>query len=176
MYDCHADHSNPSNTANLSSLLVPRTLAFTPNTKPAPPLKPSGERKMNDGKKSRRRRSSSLIYQEPPESIEHMSDQSALPNVNADWVNAKGEHASSHGFIEEDLRRQHQILWPGSVYPADTCISSRSLGYSRHMYNWPQAPLRRHPRSLPRNIMDTCQHRLHVQLILDVPLGSRCPL
>lgn len=50
---------------------------------------------MNDGKKSRRRRSSSLIYQEPPESIEHMSDQSALPNVNADWVNAKGEQASS---------------------------------------------------------------------------------
>lgn len=54
---------------------------------------------MNDGKKSRRRRSSSLIYQEPPESIEHMSDQSALPNVNADWVNAKGEHASSHRFF-----------------------------------------------------------------------------
>ncbi|KAF6218338.1 hypothetical protein HO133_005685 [Letharia lupina] len=48
---------------------------------------------MNDGKKSRRRRSSSLIYQEPPESIEHMSDQSALPNVNADWVNAKGAWA-----------------------------------------------------------------------------------
>ena len=23
--------------------------------------------------------------------MEHMSDQSALPNLNADWVNAKGE-------------------------------------------------------------------------------------
>ena len=46
---------------------------------------------MNDGKKSsRRRRSSSLLYQEPPESMEHMSDQSALPNLNANWVNAKG--------------------------------------------------------------------------------------
>ncbi|KAL9608366.1 MAG: hypothetical protein Q9167_006795 [Letrouitia subvulpina] len=46
---------------------------------------------MNDGsKKSRRRRSSSLLYQEPPESIEHLSDQSAIPNVNANWVNAKG--------------------------------------------------------------------------------------
>lgn len=45
---------------------------------------------MSDGKKGRRRRSSSLIYQEPPESIEHMSDQSALPNLNANWVNAKG--------------------------------------------------------------------------------------
>lgn len=67
---------------------------------------------MNDGKKSRRRRSSSLIYQEPPESIEHMSDQSALPNVNADWVNAKGEHAFSSGYFREDHRRQHWILWP----------------------------------------------------------------
>lgn len=59
---------------------------------------------MNDGKKSRRRRSSSLIYQEPPESIEHMSDQSALPNVNANWVNAKGEPGSTLGFFEEDMR------------------------------------------------------------------------
>ena len=45
---------------------------------------------MNDGKKSRRRRSSSLLYQEPPESIEHISDQAASPNLNAGWVNAKG--------------------------------------------------------------------------------------
>ena len=46
---------------------------------------------MNDGKRSRRRRSSSLLYEEPPESLEHMSDQSALPNLNANWVNAKGQ-------------------------------------------------------------------------------------
>ncbi|KAI9849829.1 MAG: sphingolipid homeostasis protein orm1 [Sclerophora amabilis] len=45
---------------------------------------------MNDGKKSRRRRSSSILYQEPPESSEHISDQSVLPNLNANWVNAKG--------------------------------------------------------------------------------------
>ena len=48
---------------------------------------------MNHGKmarRSRRRRSSSLLYQEPPESIEHISDQAALPNLNANWVNAKG--------------------------------------------------------------------------------------
>ncbi|KAI9891961.1 MAG: hypothetical protein M1814_002155 [Vezdaea aestivalis] len=44
---------------------------------------------MSDTRTARRRRSSSLIYQEPPESIEHMSDQSALPNLNATWVNAK---------------------------------------------------------------------------------------
>ena len=46
---------------------------------------------MNDGKKGRRRRSSSLmIYKEPLESPEHMSDQAVLPNLNAEWVNAKG--------------------------------------------------------------------------------------
>ena len=44
----------------------------------------------NTQKQGRRRRSSSLIYQEPPESIEHTSDQAALPNLNANWVNAKG--------------------------------------------------------------------------------------
>jgi len=66
-------------------------LSFAANTKTAPPLRPSGEPDMNDGKKGRRRRSSSLLYQEPPESMEQISDQSALPNLNANWVNAKGE-------------------------------------------------------------------------------------
>jgi hypothetical protein len=45
---------------------------------------------MSQSKAGRRRRSSSIIYQEPPESIEHTSDQAALPNLNANWVNAKG--------------------------------------------------------------------------------------
>ena len=42
---------------------------------------------------SRRRRSSSIlqVYHEPLEPIEQLSDQSALPNLNANWVNAKGE-------------------------------------------------------------------------------------
>ncbi|KAF2203605.1 Orm1 type endoplasmic reticulum protein [Delitschia confertaspora ATCC 74209] len=43
-----------------------------------------------DTKEARRRRSSSLVYTEPPESLEHISDQAALPNLNANWVNAKG--------------------------------------------------------------------------------------
>ncbi|KAF2258033.1 Orm1 type endoplasmic reticulum protein [Lojkania enalia] len=43
-----------------------------------------------DDKEARRRRSSSLVYTEPPESLEQLSDQSALPNLNAQWVNAKG--------------------------------------------------------------------------------------
>lgn len=59
---------------------------------------------MNEGKKSRRRRSSSLLYQEPPESLEHMSDQSALPNENANWVNAKGEQAAFHW-------ARHILVW-----------------------------------------------------------------
>jgi hypothetical protein len=43
-------------------------------------------------KTGRRRRSSSIlqVYHEPPEPIEQLSDQSALPNLNANWVNAKG--------------------------------------------------------------------------------------
>ncbi|KAJ5905314.1 Protein ORM1 [Penicillium subrubescens] len=44
----------------------------------------------NTQKQGRRRRSSSIIYQEPAESMEHISDQAALPNLNANWVNAKG--------------------------------------------------------------------------------------
>ncbi|KAF2229333.1 ORMDL family protein [Viridothelium virens] len=39
---------------------------------------------------ARRRRSSSLMYTEPPESLEHKSDQAVLPNLNAEWVNSKG--------------------------------------------------------------------------------------
>jgi hypothetical protein len=44
---------------------------------------------MSEHKVGRRRRSSSLLYQEPPETIEHMSDQAALPNLNANWVKCK---------------------------------------------------------------------------------------
>lgn len=78
---------SPTNTAKLSPLIIPRTVSFpqAPFRNPA-----SDDASMNNGKKGRRRRSSSLLYHEPPESIEHMSDQSALPNLNADWVNAKG--------------------------------------------------------------------------------------
>jgi hypothetical protein len=53
-----------------------------------------------EAKEARRRRSSSLVYKEPPESLEQLSDQSALPNLNAEWVNAKGEHSSNTEAIE----------------------------------------------------------------------------
>jgi len=45
---------------------------------------------MSQTKSGRRRRSSSIIYQEPPESLEQISDQSAQGNLNSQWVNAKG--------------------------------------------------------------------------------------
>lgn len=40
----------------------------------------------------RRRRSSSIlqVYHEPPETLEQINDQAALPNLNANWTNAKG--------------------------------------------------------------------------------------
>lgn len=41
-------------------------------------------------KGGRRRRSSSLMYTEPLESTEHLSDQSSHTNLNVEWVNAKG--------------------------------------------------------------------------------------
>jgi hypothetical protein len=50
-----------------------------------------------EAKEARRRRSSSLVYKEPPESLEQLSDQSALPNLNAEWVNAKGECSIQRG-------------------------------------------------------------------------------
>ena len=61
----------------------------------APPVVKNAERKMSfpvnkEKNKTRRRRSSSLMYQEPPESLEQQSDQAILPNLNAQWVNAKG--------------------------------------------------------------------------------------
>lgn len=44
----------------------------------------------------RRRRSSSLVFVEPPETLEHKSDQVSLPNLNAEWVNAKGMDNTSN--------------------------------------------------------------------------------
>lgn len=46
----------------------------------------------NAGTGARRRRSSSIlqVYHEPPETLEQISDQAALPNLNANWTNAKG--------------------------------------------------------------------------------------
>ena len=70
-----------------------------------PPVVQNAERKMtyppvaNKDKVKRRRRSSSLMYQEPPESLEQKNDQAVLPNLNAQWVNAKGMSINQAGFM-----------------------------------------------------------------------------
>jgi hypothetical protein len=50
---------------------------------------------MASDRATRKRRSSSIVYHEPAESIEQLSDQAALPNLNAEWVNAKGQYIIS---------------------------------------------------------------------------------
>ncbi|SMY23667.1 unnamed protein product [Zymoseptoria tritici ST99CH_1A5] len=90
----------PSNTAKLSSRTILQRapsggITFADKVNTSPPLcVQSAERKMNtnsiDKENRRRRRSSSLMYQEPPESLEQQSDQAILPNLNSQWVNAKG--------------------------------------------------------------------------------------
>ena len=84
----------PSNTAKLSPILLNRTsrLSFAGDPRPRHLSTSPASNKMSlEAKEARRRRSSSLVYKEPPESLEQLSDQSALPNLNAEWVNAKGE-------------------------------------------------------------------------------------
>lgn len=83
--------TDPLNTAKLSSpILLPRTVSYDVRTNPP---RGGAYRNMGDPKSGKRRRSSSIlgIYQEPQEPIEQLSDQSALPNLNAQWVNAKGK-------------------------------------------------------------------------------------
>lgn len=85
------------NTAKLSSILLNPTSRLKFAGDPRPRQSPSTSAYSNmslqpsSSKDARRRRSSSLVYKEPPESLEQLSDQSALPNLNVEWVNAKGE-------------------------------------------------------------------------------------
>ncbi|KAK5092835.1 sphingolipid homeostasis protein orm1 [Exophiala xenobiotica] len=73
-----------------SHTVLHRTISFTADAKLAPP----SDSTMSSGKTGRRRRSSSIIYQEPPETVEQISDQAVNPNLNSQWVNAKGGHGS----------------------------------------------------------------------------------
>lgn len=70
---------------------------------------------MSQNKARRKRRSSSIVYTEPPESLEHISDQAALPNLNAEWVNAKGASkcaafAAKDGMDFQEVARQLTAL------------------------------------------------------------------
>lgn len=97
------------NTAKLSSpLLLPRTGgSYDPGAShtPQPSRRGSVYRttimadQSKGGSTGRRRRSSSIlqVYHEPLETLEQISDQAALPNLNANWVNAKGEREQKPG-------------------------------------------------------------------------------
>ena len=100
----------PKRTYTPSSILLPRTLTFAPGTRTGAA---AGEKKdtMNSSsnKQSRRRRSSSvIIYKEPLEPPEQIVDQSALPNLNASWVNGKGTSSFSQ-WKAPQKQLQHQI-------------------------------------------------------------------
>jgi hypothetical protein len=53
----------------------------------------------------RRRRSSSIlqVYHEPPETLEQINDQAALPNLNANWTNAKGNNNNNPSYPLESF-------------------------------------------------------------------------
>ncbi|KAF7543242.1 hypothetical protein G7Z17_g10900 [Cylindrodendrum hubeiense] len=85
--------SHPVNTAKLSSpILLQRTVSYDAGTKPARRGSIYLNMPERNAGSARRRRSSSIlqVYHEPPETLEQISDQAALPNLNANWTNAKG--------------------------------------------------------------------------------------
>jgi hypothetical protein len=110
-----------------------------------------------DKKAARRRRSSSLMYTEPPESLEHISDQAALPNLNSEWVNAKGES-------REQVNMQFMHSYTDTL---------RCLGHSFCPHRPPQNHLRHCSQHLARNIVDSHKHLVHGRLLSHVPLGTR---
>ncbi|KAI0896607.1 ORMDL family-domain-containing protein [Annulohypoxylon nitens] len=120
--------NSPSNTAKVSSpILIPRTVSYDAGTNP--PARGSAYLGMTDSKSTRRRRSSSIlqIYQEPQEPIEQLSDQSALPNLNANWVNAKGAWT-----IHIVLIAALKILW--DVIPGVSQETSWTLTNISYMF------------------------------------------
>lgn len=119
---------------------------------------------MNDPNAAgRRRRSSSIlqVYHEPPETLEQISDQAALPNLNANWTNAKG------------------MVGLGAAYfPACCCLIQlltlcRSMDYPHCLDSGPQDLLRCHSGSLSGDLLDADQHDIYVRVLPDVPLRSR---
>ncbi len=156
----------PATTAKLASpTLLHPTVSYDARTNP--PRSGSTYLDMDDKAPGRRRRSSSIlqVYHEPRETLEQISDQAALPNLNANWTNAKGTPilSPSKPFV---LCRQGPIL---------TC-PYRSVDYSFRFNSMPQNLLRRHSRCLAGDIVDPDQHNLHGRLLHHVPLCPRSPI
>lgn len=94
------------------------------------------ERKMEDREKSRRRRrSSSLMYQEPPESLEQQSDQATMPNLNAQWVNAKGAWMI-HIVLILALKILYDILPSVSQETSWTLVNTTYMAATYLMFHW----------------------------------------
>ncbi|KAK7527514.1 ORMDL family-domain-containing protein [Phyllosticta citriasiana] len=90
---------------------------------------------MSPEKSGRRRRSSSLMYTEPPESLEHISDQAALPNLNAQWVNAKGAWAI-HFVLILCLKIFYDII-PGVSQETSWTLTNISYMFGSYlMFHW----------------------------------------
>ena len=113
---------------------------------------------LDAAKDARRRRSSSLVYKEPPESLEQLSDQSALPNLNAEWVNAKGEPTPTS---------------PLYLSPANIC---RRLGHPLCPHLLRQDLVRYHPRHVAGSIVDPSKPLVRGGILPHVPLRARCAL
>ncbi|KAF2773789.1 Orm1 type endoplasmic reticulum protein [Teratosphaeria nubilosa] len=83
----------------------------------------------------RRRRSSSLMYQEPPESLEQQSDQATMPNLNAQWVNAKGAWMI-HIILILLLKILYDILPSISQETSWTLVNTTYMAGSYLMFHW----------------------------------------
>ncbi|KAI0456935.1 ORMDL family-domain-containing protein [Xylaria acuta] len=130
--------TSPVNTAKLSSpILIPRTVSYDVGTNAPRRGAAYQNSNMGDQKTGRRRRSSSIlqIYQEPLEPIEQLSDQSALPNLNANWVNAKGAWT-----IHIVLIIALKILWdviPGVSQETSWTLTNISYMFGSYiMFHW----------------------------------------
>ncbi|KAK9782639.1 hypothetical protein AB5N19_09218 [Seiridium cardinale] len=92
---------------------------------------------MADQKQTRRRRSSSIlqIYSEPQEPIEQLSDQSALPNLNAQWVNAKGAW-TIHFVLILILKILYDVI-PGVSQETSWTLTNISYMFGSYiMFHW----------------------------------------
>lgn len=154
---------------------------------------------MSSDRGSRKRRSSSIVYHEPPESIEQLSDQSALPNLNAEWVNAKGtaathdRHSTGIGrrssAVENELvTRKRNLRLPSLIFTNSThlCFLTSQSPANRYLYRrlahspdshiLPQNRIRYRPRHITGDIMDFNKPHIYGCLVPHVPLGTRHPI
>ncbi|KAJ9641045.1 sphingolipid homeostasis protein orm1 [Coniosporium tulheliwenetii] len=123
-------------TAKLSPIILNRTLSFGVDPHPRHLASPAADQKNTmSSSKGRRRRSSSLMYTEPPESLEHISDQSALPNLNSEWVNAKGAWAI-HIILILALKIFYDII-PGVSQETSWTLTNISYMFGSYlMFHW----------------------------------------